>query len=88
MPLLKPIDPPEHDSEEQHHTGFLGGFAERAIGFVMPRFALDLAVKIPAAEIPRVGEFYADYSGLTDEEIAATDSECEELFNNSKPVSR
>jgi hypothetical protein len=87
MPQLKPIDPPEHHNES-HHTGLVG-FAERAIGFVMPRFALDSAVKkTPTEDVPRVGDFYADYSGLSPEEIAATDSECEELFKNSKPVSR
>jgi hypothetical protein len=86
MPLLKPIEP--DITEESHNTG-LAAFAERAIGFVMPRFALDSAVKkTPAEATPRVGRFYADYSGLTAEEIAATDSECEELFKNSKPVSR
>jgi len=39
-------------------------------------------------DVPRVGEYFADYSALTPEEIAETDSECLELFGRSKPVSR
>jgi hypothetical protein len=36
----------------------------------------------------RVGEYRADYSQLTAEEIAVTDEECAELFKHSKPISR
>jgi hypothetical protein len=37
---------------------------------------------------PRVGEFFADYSLLTPEEIAQTDLEGVELFKHSLPVSQ
>jgi hypothetical protein len=37
---------------------------------------------------PRVGEYYADYSPLTPEEIAEVNAECEALFERSKPVPR
>lgn len=36
----------------------------------------------------KVGEFKADYSPLTPEEIAQDDPEMVELLNRSKPVSR
>jgi hypothetical protein len=39
-------------------------------------------------QAPRVGQYKADYSALTPAEIAQHDSECEELFKHSKPLSR
>lgn len=36
----------------------------------------------------RVGDYIADYSALTAEEIAQTDPECEELFKHSQPLPR
>lgn len=39
-------------------------------------------------EPPRVGEYRADYSPLTPDEIAQIDPACEELFKHSKPLSR
>jgi hypothetical protein len=39
-------------------------------------------------QTPRIGEYHADYSPLTPAEIAQHDSECEELFKHSKPLSR
>jgi len=36
----------------------------------------------------RVGEYTADYSPITAQEIAQTDSECDDLFKHSKPISR
>lgn len=41
-----------------------------------------------AAEVHRVGEFYADYTPLTPEEMAREDEACAELFKRSKMVSR
>ncbi len=35
----------------------------------------------------RVGEYYADYSPLTEEEIARPDPVSAELFRHTKPVS-
>jgi hypothetical protein len=89
MPLLKKIDPSDHPAKapaEEWHMDF-AAMAERAIGFVVPGFVMRPTTNTPP-NTPRVGEFYADYSVLTPEEIAETDAECEELFNNSKPVSR
>jgi len=88
MPRLKPIDPTE-DHQDHSYTG-LAGLAERAIGFMIPGFRLDSSVlkKDPLADVPRVGKYYADYSGLTPEEAEATDPEIEELFKNSRPASR
>jgi hypothetical protein len=86
MPLLKPVEPPEH-SDETLTAGFVG-FAERALTYV--GFQLDSpgSKKMPPADTPRVGDYYADYSGLTPEEADATDPVLEDLFKNSKPVSR
>lgn len=44
--------------------------------------------EVVVEEKPRVGEYYADYSPLTPEEIAKNDPECDELFKHSKPLSR
>jgi len=38
--------------------------------------------------VHRVGEFYADYSPLTPEEMARQDGDCEELFRRSRTISR
>lgn len=46
------------------------------------------SVKNEQSDVPRVGDFYADYSPLTPEEIAGVDAECADLFKRSKPVSR
>jgi hypothetical protein len=36
----------------------------------------------------KVGAYKADYSRLTDEQLAAEDFECVELLKHSRPVSR
>ena len=38
--------------------------------------------------VHRVGEYYADYSLPTRKEIEAAKPELDELFKNSKPISR
>jgi hypothetical protein len=42
--------------------------------------------RTPAEPEYRVGEYFADYSELTPEEIHAVDPDLEELFRNSTPV--
>lgn len=54
---------------------------------VDPKPELTSKAKTGAKEY-RVGEYYADYSLLTPEEIAAPDPELDALFKRSKPVSR
>jgi hypothetical protein len=95
MPLPKKIDTSETDSQERPSLPF-SPFAEFAVaGMAAFRAVEDVAVRMlgsaPLArkpEVPRVGEYYADYSELTSEEIAADDPKCAELFANSKPSSR
>jgi hypothetical protein len=89
MPLLKPVESPTQ-SEDEVSAGFVG-FAERAIGYVMPTFAMNAfgAKKEPRVDTPRVGDYYVDYSGLTPEEAdAPEDPAITALYNTSKPVSR
>lgn len=46
---------------------------------------------VPSAEPNetfRIGEYYADYTPLTDEELEQRDPVSEELFKRCKPVSR
>ena len=45
------------------------------------------AEETPAPSADRIGEFYADYSQPTRDEIDAVDPECAELFANSKVIS-
>jgi hypothetical protein len=77
MPLPKRVSPP---GDEDHLS-----LIDRALSafqwgqWTKPGSSSD--------EIPRVGKYKADYSELKPEEIAA-DAGCEELFRNSKPVSR
>jgi hypothetical protein len=90
MPLLKPVEPPEEDTDA-HYVSM--GLVERAIAYVGPYvgFHLDSAgpKKHPLADVPRIGEYYVDYSGLTPEESdAPEDPAITALFNTSKPVSR
>jgi len=96
MPLTKKIDTPETESPEHRmpmaYPSF-GGFAE---GFAAYTSAVTAALRMfsfnplaqPKSETPRVGEFYADYSQLTPEEIAQPDPEADALFKRSKPISR
>jgi len=89
MPLLKPIDPPDDHQEETHLTAGLYGFAERTLAYVGWHLEPAAAPKQdPLAGVPRVGEYYVDYSGLTPEEADAIDPEIEALLKRSKPVSR
>jgi uncharacterized linocin/CFP29 family protein len=39
---------------------------------------------VTAEFVPRVGEFKADYSPLTPEEVAEVDAECAELFKRAE----
>lgn len=41
----------------------------------------------PAPEVYRIGEYYADYSALTDAELAASDPDADELIARSRVVS-
>jgi hypothetical protein len=91
------MDEPEPQAEERHQSAFqpFTDFADASIA--MYRAIEDVAHRVftppdllrpSAPEIPRVGEYYADYSELTPQDIAAEDAECAELFANSKPSSR
>ena len=97
MPLQKKIDEPETGAEERPGSIFTSSFAGFAeAGFAAYRAAGDVAFRMIAAavprtdkpEVPRIGEYYADYSQLTPEDIAQPDPEAEALFKRSKPISR
>lgn len=46
------------------------------------------AVQVPAQDVPRVGEFKADYSAISPGEIAQNDPQVDELFKHSKQLPR
>lgn len=97
MPLPKKFDTPEDDGKERLPSppNPFADFAEAGIaaframeGAALRMFAAPAAPRFFEPQVPRVGEYYADYSELTPEEIAADDPACAELFANSKPSSR
>lgn len=96
MPLPKQIDDHEHEDEgtPRQSNPLVAGFAgvrRAAFAFAADLFAPVVARQTdpaPAPDMPRVGEYFADYSDLSPEEIAKLDRDCEELFRRSKPVSR
>jgi len=64
--------------------------ARKAFSSVV-QFSVDVwhrVVPSKPAEEPRVGEYYADYSAPTPEELNTPQPELDELFKNSKPISR
>jgi hypothetical protein len=79
MPLRKLISSPE---AERDVAPFSGSFTASDTQFRMAP-----EVQPSKVEIPKVGDYYADYSPLTPEEIAEVDAECAELFKRSKRVS-
>jgi hypothetical protein len=89
MPLPK-IIPPDDDGEVKSDFGFGPGFSKGvAATYNAALEGVRRAVGAkPPTDPPRVGEYYADYSAPTPEEIAATDADCADLFARSKPVSR
>ena len=95
MPLPRKIDTPESDTDKHSSaSGPFSGFTGAGIAaFSAVEDAVLSAVRTALGrpdkpEPPRVGEYYADYSELTPEEIAADDPDCTDLFENSKPSSR
>jgi hypothetical protein len=92
MPLPRKIDEPEPEGEDRPSVFQPLAAASvamyRAIEDVAFGAFTPASLRLSAPEAPRVGEYYADYSDLTPEEVAAEDAECAELFANSKPSSR
>jgi hypothetical protein len=94
MPLLKKIEPPEGDSWFDGLTQFKPGRSLGDLGasaYEAVHDAITRALGVPDRDKddpPRVGEYYADYSQLTPEEIGRPDPEAEALFKRSKPISR
>ena len=87
MPFPKKIDPPDdHDAILDAITDALRLPVAADMGTSLR--ATPPVAKAGAQDMPRVGEFYADYSAITPQEIAETDADCEELFKNSVRVSR
>jgi hypothetical protein len=93
MPLPEKSNPPEDDGETRVRPfAPLSGLAEAAFDYFeqAAELVLDpIGLQLPKKqETPRVGEFLVDYSALTPDEIAETDSECTDLFGRSQRISR
>jgi hypothetical protein len=103
MPLPKRIDEDDETIERPTPTASpFHGFAEATaaafhlmVDIVFAGFNVPAAASLKAKGDPaspqeefRIGEFYADYSLLTPEEITASDPDADALFQRSKPISR